>query len=145
MDKGYIYKRRLLKLADFLDTVPEERFNFRKWVNNDWGGKADLSCGTQACALGWATTIPSFRKLGLRLIKNPIHDSIFKFVPGLKDFEYDNDRLLGPSQDACWKIFGLSSYEHDILFTEDSGLDIDDVTPKEVANNIRNFVEEKYS
>jgi hypothetical protein len=40
------------------------------WVGNDevpWGGNADLSCGTSACACGIGTTIPEFRKAGLHL------------------------------------------------------------------------------
>lgn len=59
--------RRLNVLARKLDTVPEVRFNYRRWVGSDWRGKPDLSCGTTACALGWATTIPEFVALGLRL------------------------------------------------------------------------------
>lgn len=61
--------RRLLKLAQFLKTVPAERFNMGVWVGDDWKGDPDLSCGTSACALGWATVIPEFRRLGLRLVK----------------------------------------------------------------------------
>lgn len=49
---------RLLRLAAFLDTLPPERFDYRTWVGKDWQGKADLSCGTTACALGWAMTLP---------------------------------------------------------------------------------------
>ena len=62
-----VSKRRLLKLADFLDRLPPKRFNYATWVGGDWDGRQDLSCGTTACALGWACTIPAFRRLGLRL------------------------------------------------------------------------------
>lgn len=61
--------RRLLKLADFLDALPPARFDYGVWVRSDWQGSSDLSCGTAACALGWATTIPEFRKMGLRLVR----------------------------------------------------------------------------
>lgn len=59
-------KRRLLKLADFLETadLPGE-FNLETMAQ-DWRA-GQPQCGTQACALGWATTIPSFRKAGLSL------------------------------------------------------------------------------
>ncbi|MGH7749129.1 MAG: hypothetical protein ACREQ5_30855, partial [Candidatus Dormibacteria bacterium] len=59
---------RLLRLADFLENdVPADRFDFAHWVGKDWAGAPDLSCGTSACALGWATTIPEFQALGLKL------------------------------------------------------------------------------
>ena len=60
-------KEKLLKLASFLDELPEHRFFYGSWVGSTWGGKEDLSCGTTACALGWAATIPEFREEGLRL------------------------------------------------------------------------------
>jgi hypothetical protein len=60
--------RRLAKLSKFLRTkVPTDRFDYGHWVGAHWKGKADLSCGTSACAAGWATTIPEFRRRGLRL------------------------------------------------------------------------------
>lgn len=57
-------RKRLAKLADFLDTkVPRKRFvmsNFFRPQGSFWGdSEAPLSlsaeCGTSACALGWAT------------------------------------------------------------------------------------------
>ena len=48
--------RRLLKLADHLDTVPPETFDMSTW----W-------CGTRGCAMGHAAQMPAFRRLGLRL------------------------------------------------------------------------------
>ena len=48
-----IHREKLLKLADHLETVPEEKFNMNKW-----------HCGTQSCALGHACTI--FPQLELR-------------------------------------------------------------------------------
>lgn len=46
----------LLQLADFLEKLPEERFNYEYWVSDHWDGQPDLSCGTAACAFGWACT-----------------------------------------------------------------------------------------
>lgn len=49
--------RRLLVLAEFLETkVPVEKFSLSRW-----------QCGTTACAVGWAATIPEFKALGLSL------------------------------------------------------------------------------
>ena len=65
----------LLDLANFLDKLPPERFKYNDWVGKDWGGKLDLSCGTTACALGWATQIPSIAAKGLRLAQNLVSGS----------------------------------------------------------------------
>lgn len=48
-------KERLLKLAEFLETsVPNEEFDLGSW-----------RCGTTACAVGWACTMPEFTQQGL--------------------------------------------------------------------------------
>lgn len=65
--------KRLQKVVDLLRKLPPERFDFSTWVGTrekPFGGNPDLSCGTVACALGWAATIPSLRdkrRAGLRL------------------------------------------------------------------------------
>jgi hypothetical protein len=48
---------RLLRLADYLRTVPRKEFDIRVW---------ESSCGTIACAMGHATRMPFFRRLGAR-------------------------------------------------------------------------------
>jgi hypothetical protein len=65
-------ERRLTKLADFLENLPVERPK-GKFDMDSWGehkGKHPPSeknyCGFSACALGWATTIPSFKRAGLQ-------------------------------------------------------------------------------
>jgi hypothetical protein len=96
-----IYRRRLLKLAAFLRTLPAKRFNFGHWVGEDWRGDDDLSCGTTACALGWATTIPAFRRLGLRMEREGCDH------PVCQGEEWEN--VAGP-------IFGLNTIEARWLF-----------------------------
>lgn len=59
-------KRRLLLLADRLDRIakrpPKKRtFDLSMWFDND------DPCNTVCCAVGEATFIPEFRKLGLGL------------------------------------------------------------------------------
>lgn len=145
MNKGYIYKRRLLKLADFLEKLPKERFDFSRWVGNNWGGKSNLSCGTSACAIGWASTIPSFRKAGLVLKLNITNASVnYKFVPAMKD---DNFPTPDSSFRVGLEIFGLSKYDFDNLFVPGlscGGRLAENATPKMVANHIKNFVRQKY-
>lgn len=145
MNKNHVYKNRLLKLADFLDNLLDEQFSFDRWVGNDWDQKANLSCGTSACALGWATTIPLFRKLGLRLVANPTYEgkSGFKFVIALKDTVNPNNTSY---RDACEKIFGVDKSEANFLFTPGSMLGSsnnyldDNASPAEVSDNIRRFI-----
>lgn len=149
MNKGYIYKRRLLKLADFLDTLPRTRFNYESWVGDDWKGAADLSCGTTACALGWATTIPSLRKAGL-VMRRDGYPSEYKGYVSLR-------RTLGEpegvsSSTAAEEVFGLDYDEFEYLFIPGhfgGEFDLPDspdegATAKQVAKHIRRFVNFKY-
>lgn len=64
-------RKRLLLLADFIvEQVPKDRFYMGSF--GAYGTvTADLNeCGTQACALGWATVL--FRSLGVKMgVYNP--------------------------------------------------------------------------
>jgi hypothetical protein len=155
--------RRLLKLADFLETqVPEDKFNFHEWVDYDWQGKPDLSCGTSACALGWATTIPEFRKLGLRLVRSRVTNAYVNFKSNHPLF-FDDHAVdpHGTSFYAAQRLFGLTNEEAEVLFSpgrsrtlrrrrpggsiEQRGFSSVDVeTTAQVAANIRSFVAWKY-
>lgn len=116
--------RRLLKLADKLDTVPRKQFDYSAWVGDDWKGAPDLSCGTTACALGWATTIPSFRRLGLKLNTDW------------------NEVTMGEYRNfyAAALLFELS--ERDAMYLFAPGPSEVDATPKQVAKKIRQFVKD---
>lgn len=136
-----IYKQRLLKLADFLDKLPPKRFNFSSWVGHSWEGKADLSCGTNACAMGWATTINEFRELGLRLIDSDSEPSFPAIVKNNRP-AYLYDSHLDPEL-AAKEIFGLSSKDFIYLFIPSR--DARDrlrgnASAKDVSNRIREYV-----
>lgn len=51
MKLAEVYVERLNKLADFLDTLPPERFDMNRWAQN---GFSPEECGTVACAFGWS-------------------------------------------------------------------------------------------
>lgn len=125
-----IGNRRLLKLAEFLRTVPRRRFNYMVWVGLDWKGAADLSCGTTACALGWATTMPYFRRLGLRLLRGE-NDVVARV--GLAS-DPDNWQPM----EAASEVFGITEEESAELFSPND--DEGDATPKYVAKKIEKFV-----
>jgi len=139
-----IHADRLLVLAAFLEKLPPDRFDFGQWVGADWKGSPDLSCGTTACALGWATTIPRFRRMGLRLYKKRFSEAFigFNFEFGVKivgkrmgSYNYEHERY------AARRIFGVDSYGFERLFLP--GEIHDRATPREAARNIKRFVHEE--
>ena len=139
MRKGKKFARRLLRLAAFLEKLPRKRFDYGNWVGDDWKGKPDLSCGTTACALGWATAMPEFRRLGLVMVQelNDEGVSVTGYV-ALKGIRYSNE------YDAACEVFGMEHDDIDRVFMPGdaytcSGLPLS-ATPKQVARHIRKFV-----
>ena len=62
--------RRLQQLAKLLRRVPPSKFDMGHWVHGlppDMDPALEEICGTAACALGWATTLPFAKKLGAEL------------------------------------------------------------------------------
>lgn len=120
--------RRLLALARFLEKLPINRFSYNRWVGNDWRGKPDLSCGTTACAMGWATTMPRFRRLGL--VMNSLG------VPVLRDHW---------GLEAAEKLFALTPKQAEFMFIPSRSYRQElspgiSATASEVAAHIRRFV-----
>lgn len=106
---------RLVVLETKLRSIPESRFDISTWVGTKelpWGGAEDLSCGTVACALGWAATIPEFRELGLRLERREILGTQHA---GLVAFEQEHGfgaagKFFDLSLKASLYIFSASNY-----------------------------------
>jgi hypothetical protein len=136
---------RLIKLAKFLEELPPKRFNFSRWVGLDWKGSKDLSCGTTACALGWAATMPEFRRLGLEIHR-------------VNDFSRDlglvRNRKTGEQGWAAARdIFAIPISEAEALFG--SGVHPSSypsprahyrffgTTPKQFAKLLRKFVKDR--
>lgn len=130
--------RRLLKLADFLETVPRKNFDYSTLAGSDWDGKKDfISCGTQGCALGYAASMPAFRKIGLRLSLTESYGDSPSAVVHMKNVdsdEADGDQLYS----AVEEVFGLNIDETDFVFNMYMGQP--ESTPKQVAKKIRKFV-----
>lgn len=62
-------KHRLNRLADLLETIPTKKFDMQTWGRRPYvvlDDQPQPTCFSAAYALGWATTIPYFHKLGLR-------------------------------------------------------------------------------
>lgn len=74
--------KRLEKLIEYMEGLPKEanrHFSMDTFLEHHGDhkhkaprSKRDLlhSCGTTACAMGWAATMPYFQKLGLSFRKN---------------------------------------------------------------------------
>ena len=122
-------RARLVKLAEFLKTVPEDRFDMSTWV---WlRGRLPKhidereSCGTGGCALGWATAIPEFRKAtGIRIAGHRIFD-----YPEVRD------RYGGVGVEAGARLFGIHLDAAEWLFSGGPHVHAE-TTPEEMSEVI---------
>lgn len=125
------HAKRLRLLADRLETVPPDQFDIDMWAGaspRPEPGKAPTvgDCGTVACAVGWATTVPELSRAGLRLAWCGV--SAYPVYGGLTD---------GPAVAA---FFGLSEQEEEQLFRGESYPPHREVTPLGVARRVRAFL-----
>ena len=130
--------KRLLKLADFLKTVPKKRFNFGVFSD----GVLGPGCGSKGCALGWATQIKGFRdrrRCGLEL-----HIDDTWGEGEVRMYNIDGD-LVTVGFGAGAAAFALDYDESYRLFSPGKSVNGEcflsvNATPKAVAKNIRVFV-----
>ena len=157
MSLDQIFKDRLLLLCDKLDMLPPSRFDFNKWVGNDWKGMPDLQCGTSACGMGWACTIPEFQALGLRMHASKDYNYVYGFPTVTPIDKIGRLSSNEEAMHAAYVIFGLNKNEFEFLFMpwehsfheynsleEEFGfspLD-EDATAQDLSAHIRRFVEE---
>ena len=142
-----VSRDRLLKLAEFLEALPRKRFDYGTFVGEGYKGAQDLSCGTTACALGWAATMPAFRRLGLHL-------ELDKDYWGTDDDGvelFDASPAVGGVTDtaAGQVIFLLTLRQSSFLFmpsvqygTPPRNAPECEATPKQVAKHIRRFIKD---
>jgi hypothetical protein len=144
-------RRMLLTLARKLEKLPARRFKYNRWVSGDWKGRADLSCGTSACAAGWATTLPSFRAKGLRLKRDGYADSEVGGYITIRGAGVTDDSTYAHSLRSMARVLGIDFRLARYLFNPGEqhpsdawGLDSphDDAKPKVVAAHIRLFCDE---
>jgi hypothetical protein len=116
---------RLLKLADFLGTLDDKLFDMNQWRS---------PCGTVACAMGWAATIPEFAEAGLKLDREysyPEFDYYAGFGAAAAFFEI--------SYDDAVELFSSSGY----FYYSYRGMGGTQIKPSHVAQNIRDYVDDK--
>lgn len=121
-------KKKLLKLATFLETkVPRRKFNMEFWGTTPQNA---YSCGTAACALGWAGYIPAFKKEGLTTAPDEYGGVVtFSTPDGSKYCNFSAGReFFELTDDEAYNLFSPGNYP-----TNKRG-------PKSVAKRIREMV-----
>lgn len=147
---NYVHKKRLLKLADFLDKLPRKKFNFTEVVSGKETPNKTLTCGSQACAIGWCPVVfPRLTEYHATL-GWPITSSFL--VVKMKGWNFSGGSISSIEQ-VGRALFGLSSPEAYALFVPSRGewqcvearrLGLKplggEATPKQVAWNMRKLV-----
>lgn len=113
-------RRRLLVVSAYLDGLPEKEFDYCH---------VGHACGTPACAIGHAGTIPELMALGLGFKFGRVSwkgNGTAFFIAGSHAF--------GLTQDEALYLFGPLAPLEDL--PRSPGVD---ATPKEVADHIRRF------
>lgn len=118
-------------LQNFMDSpIPKSRLDMNLWQQDGFSAN---DCGTRACALGWACTIPQLQAQGLRMRKARTHYGDSVSTPCIAE--------ATGALDSARKLFGLKEEESLYLFQQNgpaSGRTWDD--PAEVAEAIRSVM-----
>ena len=158
--KAY-HRQRLEKLVDLLEKkIPPEKFDMKLWMRVSFTALSDLHkssvyddlvlepinaniCGSAGCALGWATTIPSFEKAGLRLFNKVKKDgnTLTSWGCIVRLVNPKTGEFIASTYDAAAIFFGITYDEAVGLFSFwEYG---PEPTPKSVARKIRKLLREK--
>jgi hypothetical protein len=151
-------RKRLKTFARFLAGTAQKTESVRKrfymgfWINVQNSVKAreyvlrhgkitrlglDGSCGSAGCALGWAPSIPSFYKLGLRLEAG----SFSGFPQGVRFGRWHDlqagEEFFGLNGQEASHLFAPGSYPEDIAGHRK-------IEPKHVAEHIKHVLANKF-
>lgn len=126
--------KRLLKLADFLNVLPKEKFNYGVVVMGDDLPRKTFDCGSVACAMGWTPVVFP------RLAKYVKHEN------GDVEIALCTSRYAQSYPEVAEELFDIPSHIAVGLFAagnqhvvHEESLDFD-ASPKQVASLIRRFV-----
>lgn len=119
----WYHRKRLNKLADFLDKLPSTQFNISTWVSRQ---DDEHKCGTVCCAIGWCPKVfPKQWKWSWYFYPYPSPRA---------DGEFPNRSAFDTASD----FFGISNADSRSIFTSSAYNTINDnVTPKMVAEKLR--------
>ena len=122
------YDKRLLDLADFIEKLLPEQWNYSAFLYDEPG------CGTVGCAIGWAASLPFAEEEGVE-IKPAV---LFSQSPM---WTVDGKLTLSDAY-VAHRLFDVDGEEFEYLFLPgENGLS-GDASSMEVAAHIRKFVEE---
>lgn len=130
--------KRLLKLADFLDTLPRQKFDYSVFTRQ--GGKpmrealkaGKTDCGTAGCAVGWMPVV--FPRAVCWLDKPTWKSDLTVALRSDHDITH---------MEVAEQYFGLDEREALCLFDPFNNDLSPEATPKQVARHIRKFVARK--
>jgi len=127
---------RLEKLYAFMGTVKPTKFYFGEWAVAESEETANINaCGTTACAMGWAGSMPEFRKRGLKLVwEKDIGSGYVEFV------DRNGYKLFGEHAGA--KFFGLTEDESNHLFIPWSDYE-ENMSLAQYRRRLRGFINRK--
>ena len=137
---------RILKLADFVEQRPRARFDFSIIVGDDWKLDTNWSCGTSGCALGWATVMPLFRKLGLHIDEASRQVVLAESYSGYASWEDIGEQIFGVNLKVMYALFqpnDFGEYNNDYYDFEKEiryPYLTEDATPKQWAKHARKIV-----
>lgn len=133
--------RRLTKLADYMDSLPEKaanHFYMGAWMQHEGDHAFEpeaittdalMDCGATACAAGWACSVPEFSSNGLTMVHAQGWNGTQYWVVRFR--EYSDD-------DAVMRFFGVPDWSiHEQLF---HAYEIN--SPKQWANHCRKVIRE---
>ena len=140
-----LYKDRLLKLANFLDTLPTKKFDFSRVVNNYTEIKSH-PCGTVCCAIGWTPNVFPKSWEWRRFEYSDYDCDVSVSLKSRNPFNYES------WASSSKEFFGLEYQEVYHLFAPGEPRPwayrkslSDNAKPKTVANSIRKFIQWKES
>lgn len=137
-----LHAQRLMKLANFLLTVPDEMFGFATIVKGQKTPRKEMDCGSTACALGWCPV------LWPKLVR-------YQPASGLSSYDV-HPRKEQPMAHMSYfngsakLLFGLSNAEAIALFVAGHQYEFGltplthGATPRQVANNIARYVQRQH-
>jgi hypothetical protein len=137
-----IGRKRMLKMADFLDKLPSEKFDFTIAYGKETPSLIK-GCGSAGCIIGWTPRVFP------RLVKyNPIAtwqlhrvDPYFKIGDESKlSYREVGEAVFGLSADHAFNLFTPGTQCYFYLKNLDH-----DATPKQAAKLLRNYVKKYMS
>lgn len=138
---------RLEKLYAFLGTIKPKKFKFGSWAESPTGQTDVNVCGSTACALGWAASMPEFRKRGLKLqweIYGWDHNMESEATVVMKNKA--GFKIYG--DDAGAEFFGLTAEEAEYLFIPKGlgwteGMGPENMSLAQYRRGLRRFIDRK--